>query len=109
MTSIDKINIWNTVSRQNIKEVLGYAVKKRNGYYNDLKMIDYRRGDTVDRFESAGFLHIGETLRERTFDITNFGDDYYKDVFGSYNYYSKILAGKWERFKNKIGIGRKGE
>lgn len=102
MPSINKINIWNSESRQNIKEVLGYAVKKRNGYYHDLKMIDNRRGDTIDSFESAGFIHTGHTLKERTFGITSLGDEYYKDVFGSYDYYVKKLAGKLERLKNRI-------
>ncbi len=109
MPSINKINIWNSASRQNIKEVLGYAVKKRNGYYHDLKMIDERRGDTIDSFESAGFVHIGQTLKDRTFGITKLGDEYYKDVFGSYNYYSKLLAGKWERFKSKLFSNIKGK
>jgi hypothetical protein len=102
MPSIDKINIWDSGSRQNIKDVLGYAIKKRNGYYRDIKMVDEKRGYTVDSFELAGFLHIGETLNQRTFGITDMGDQYYKDVFGKCNYYSKFLAGKWERFKNKL-------
>ena len=102
MPSIDKINLWNSASRQNIKELLGYAIKKRSGYYHDIKMIDERRGDTIDSFESAGFIHIGQTLKERTFGITELGEQYYRDVFGNYNFYCKKLAGKWERFKNRM-------
>ena len=99
MPSIDKINIWNSASRQNIKNTLGYAVRKRHGYYKDIKMVDERRGDTLDSFESAGFVHIGQTLKERTFGITDLGDQYYKDVFGKFDYWGKRLAGLWDKIK----------
>ncbi len=100
--AIEKINLQNSLSRQNVKNVLGYAIKKRSGYYRDIKMVDDRRGSTVDSFELAGFLHIGQTMKERTFGITNLGEQYYKDVFGSYYYWVEKLSGKWERFKNKL-------
>ena len=99
MPSIDKINIWNSGSRQNIKNTLGYAVRKRKGYYKDIQMIDERRGETVDSFESAGFVHLAQTLKERTFGITDLGEQYYKDVFGEYSYLKNRLAGLWDRFK----------
>ena len=99
MPSIDKINIWNSGSRQNIRNTLGYAVRKRNGYYKDIKMIDERRGETIDSFELAGFVHIGQTLKERTFGITDLGDEYYKDVFGKFDYWGKRLSGWWDRIK----------
>jgi hypothetical protein len=102
MPGIEKINLWNSASRQNIKNVLGYAVKKRNGYYKDIKMVDERRGDTIESFATAGFLNIGHTLKERTFGITELGEEYYRDVFGDYNYWSEKIAGKWERFKKRL-------
>ena len=99
MAAVDKIKITNSFVRENIKNTLGYAVRKRNGYYKDIKMVDERRGDTVDKFELAGFLHIGQTLKERTFGITDLGDQYYKDVFGKLNYWGKRLSGIWDRVK----------
>ena len=99
MPSIDKINIWNSASRQNIQNTLGYAVRKRRGYYKDIKMVDERRGQTVDSFESVGFVHLGQTLKERTFGITKLGDEYYKDVFGKLDYWGKRLSGMWDRIK----------
>lgn len=102
MASVDKIKITNSFMRENIRNTLGYAVKKRNGYYDDLKMVDERRGETIDKFESAGFVHIGQTMKDSTFSITELGDEYYKDLFGSLNYWEKRISGALERFKNKI-------
>ena len=99
MSAIDKISIKNSFVRENIKKTLGYAVRKRNGYYKDIKMIDERRGETLDSFELAGFVHIGQTLKERTFGITDLGDQYYKDVFGKFDYWGKRLSGMWDRIK----------
>lgn len=101
MSSIDRVNLdlKNSFIRQNVKNTLGYVVKKRNGYYKDLKIVDDRRGETIDKFETAGFVHIGQTLNERTFDITKLGDDYYKDIFGKMDYWQKRLSGLWERIK----------
>ena len=102
MASVDKIKITNSFARENIRNTLGYAVKKRNGYYEDLRMIDERRGETIDKFQKAGFVHLGETLNESTFGITELGDEYYKDLFGSLNYWQQRISGAWERFKIKI-------
>lgn len=102
-----KLDIGNSFIRENARKTLGYAVKKRNGYYHDLKMIDERRGETIDKFEMAGFVHIGQTLNESTFCITELGDNYYKDLFGKLDFWGKRLSGILERFKNKIF--RKGE
>ena len=65
-------------------------------------MIDERRGETIDSFELAGFVHIGQTLKERTFGITDLGDEYYKEVFGKFDYWSKRISGAWERIKSKM-------
>ena len=99
MPSIDKINLGSSYARENIKNTLGYAVRKRRGYYKDIKMVDERRGDTLESFALAGFVHIGQTLKERTFGITDLGDEYYKDVFGTFDYWGKRLAGVWDKIK----------
>jgi len=101
MTGIEKINIGNCLSRQNIKNLLGYAVKSRKGYYNQLRRIDNRNGDTLEQFKSVGFINTGHTLKSETFSITETGDEYYKDVFGRYSYWGKRLSGVWERFIKK--------
>lgn len=102
MASVDKIRITSSFARENIKNTLGYAVKKRNGYYKDLKMVDERRGETIDKFEHAGLVKIGQIQEESTFGITEAGDEYYKDLFGKLNYWQKRISGAWERLKNKI-------
>ena len=102
MASVDKIKITNSFARENIKKTLGYAVKKRNGYYEDLRMIDERRGDTIDKFNKAGFVNIDHAKKNSTFGITESGDEYYKDLFGSLNYWEKRISGALERFKNRI-------
>ncbi len=102
MTGIDKINIRNSLSRQNIKDLLGYAVKERNGYYNQLRFMDVNRGATLDQFKSVGFINTGHTLKHDTFSITDLGDQYYKDVFGKFSYWKQRLAGKWNRFKKNL-------
>ena len=99
MTGIEKINIGNCRSRQNIKNLLGYAVKKRCGYYNDIRRVDERRGDTLEQFKSVGFINAGHTLKNETYSITNLGDEYYKDVFGRFDYWGKRLSGLWDRIK----------
>jgi hypothetical protein len=98
MPSIDKINIKNSFSRQNIKNVLEYAVKNRRGYYNKLRMVDERRGETIDQFKSVGFINTGHTLKSETYSITDSGDEYYRDVFGGYSYWKARLSGIMERF-----------
>ena len=102
MASIDKIRITSSFARENIKNTLGYAVKKRNGYYKDLKMVDERRGETIDKFEKAGFVQIGQSVNDSTFGITKQGDEYYKDLFGSLSYWQKRISGAWERLKTQI-------
>jgi len=104
MPSVDRIKLGfeNSLVRQNIKNTLGYAVKKRSGYYQDLKKTDERRGGIIDKFEMAGFIHIGRTLKEDTFSITKLGDAYYEELFGQFDYWAKRLLGALERLKNKI-------
>ena len=98
MTVIEKINIKNSLSRDNIKNVLGYAVKNRKGYYSQLKKIDERRGETIDQFKSVGFINTGHTLKSETYSVTELGDEYYKDLFGKLSYWGARISGVWERF-----------
>lgn len=102
MAGIEKINIGNSVKRNNIKNTLGYAVKNRRGYYDDIRWVDERRGETIDQFKSVGFINTGHTLKKETYSITELGDEYYKDVFGTFDYWNKRLAGALERFKEKL-------
>ena len=98
MPGVEKINIGNSVARQNIKNVLGYAVKQRKGYYSQLRRVDERLGDTLEKFETVGFINTGHTLRSETFSITNLGDEYYQDMFGKWEYWKQRLSGSIERF-----------
>jgi len=102
MTGIEKINIRNSLTRQNLKKVLGYAVKERNGYYNQLHRIDDFRGATLDQFKSVGFINTGHTLKQETFSITDLGDQYYKDVFGKLSYWKKRISGACKRFRKNL-------
>ena len=98
MTSVQKINIQNSVKRQNIKNVLGYAVKNRKGYYKHIERIDQRFGETLEQFKTIGFINTGHTLKSETYSITELGDEYYKDMFGMLDYWGKRLSGMFERF-----------
>ena len=98
MPSINKINIWNSASRENIKNTLGYAIRKRHGYYHDIRMIDERRGEVLDQFKTVGFINVGHTLKHETYSVTDLGDQYYKDVFGTFSYWYQKLYGNLERF-----------
>ena len=102
MAGIEKINIRNGVSRTNIKNLLGYAVRKRKGYYNELSRIDYRNGETLEQFKSVGFINTGHTLKNETYSVTDLGDRYYKDVFGTYDYIKQRMSGLWDRFKSDL-------
>ena len=102
MPGIEQINIGNSLRRRNIKKILGYAVKNRNGYYKDIKRVDEKRGVVVNSFEMTGFIHTGNTLKEKTYSITDLGDQYYKDVFGRYSYWGKRLSGALSRLKEKL-------
>lgn len=86
----------------NIRTVLGYAVQNRKGYKFELEKIDPKKGRTVDSFESAGFVHIGRTLKRETWGITKLGDEYYKDLFGIKNYYKKRFYGLINRILKRI-------
>ena len=99
---IERINIRNSVSRQNIKNLLGFAVKKRRGYYDQIRRVDQRHGDTIEQFKTVGFINTGHTLKNETFSITDLGDEYYKDVFGSFSYWYKRISGMKERFFERI-------
>lgn len=99
MTSIEKININNSLTKQNIKNLLGYAVRNRRGYYNDLRQADEYNGATIDSFKSVGFINTGHTLKHETYSVTNLGDEYYKDVFGRFSYLGKRMAGLWDKIK----------
>lgn len=99
MTGVEKVNIENCRSLQNIKNLLGYAVRKRRGYYEDIKLFDEHRGDTLEMFKYVGFINTGHTLKNETYSITNLGNDYYKEFFGTYSYLKKRLAGLYDRFK----------
>ena len=103
MTKVGKLNFINKLSRQNIKNTLGYAVKNRNGNYRDIRWIDKKSGDTVDRLETAGFIKINREVEDKeTFAVTEEGGLYYKDVFGRYSYWGRKLSGKFERFIKKL-------
>ena len=102
MPSVNKIHLNNPVSRQNVKNLLGYAVKKRSGCYDDICHVDFKKGETVEHFKTAGFIRTGHTLKNETFSITELGDEYYKDLFGTYSYYKRRVLGSIERYKNKI-------
>ena len=103
MTKVNKLNFINKLSRQNIKNTLGYAVKNRNGNYRDIRWIDKKNGETVDSLETAGYIKVNRKIEDKeTYTITEDGDLYYKDVFGRYSYWGRKLSGKFERFKKRL-------
>lgn len=99
MAGIEKINIKNSMCRQNVKNLLGYAVRKRHGYYDELRRVDEFNGATIDKFKSFGFINTGHTIKHETYSVTELGDEYYKDAFGSFNYFGKRIAGLWDKIK----------
>lgn len=102
MDGVKKIDIWNSASRENIKNVLGYAVKNRRGYYDQLRGVSTRGSGVLDSFEMAGFIKTGHTLKKRTYSITDLGDQYYSDVFGKMNYWQKRVSGTLRDYAKKI-------
>ena len=102
MASIERINLSNSSVRMNLKRTLGYAVRKRNGYYDDIRYIDNNCGKTVESMAMAGFIHTGNTLKHETYSITSLGDQYYSDVFGKLSYLKQRFLGKLDEYKQKI-------
>ena len=98
MTGIQKISTQKSISEQNLKKVLGYAVKNRRGYYDQLVKVDEKFGETIDKFKYAGFINTGRTLKSETYSITELGDEYYKEIYGAWNYLGKRISGIFERF-----------
>ena len=101
MTVVNSIKLSNSGSRQNVKNILGCAVKNRNGYYKELLRRDLRRGDTIESFMKAGFIDIQRDPNTYKYNITDKGDEYYKDIFGKLSYWRKRLSGELERFLKK--------
>ena len=98
MTRIDGIKLSNSGSRQNVKNILGLAVKNRKGSYNELLRNDTRRGDTIESFMDNGYIKISGTSGKHMYKITETGDQYYKDIFGTMSYWRERLSGEWKRF-----------
>lgn len=65
-------------SDKEILDALEYIYENKNGYFHEL--IDYVDEELVDIFRVMGFIHIGYTLKYRTWSITNLGKQYYKDI-----------------------------
>ena len=78
------------IKLENLKATLGYIVEKRSGYKSDLVKFE---NSIVDSFERVGFIKSGQTLRERTYSVTNLGDAYYRDLFGWRNYIVRRVKG----------------
>lgn len=86
------------ITFENLKEHLGYIVKKRRGYKKELTKI----GKFFDTFEQAGFIKTGHTLKNETFSITKLADQYYKEMYGYCSYYGKRLQGCYEKIVKEI-------
>ena len=97
MPCIEKININNSNSIQNIKNVLGHAVKERRGYYSRLRSIG-KGSDIIDKCKTFNLITTERTRCSEIYHITKAGDEYYKDLFGTFDYWKKRLSGILERF-----------
>ena len=77
----------------NIKTTLSYAIKHGSGYYNDLKNTDKTGGKIVEKFQTLGFINTGHTYKAETYGITRFGKQFYKEVFGFFDYLKTVIEG----------------
>ena len=87
------MTIIQNIPLADIKHVLGYAVKNRRGYRHDINFIDGKAGRTIDKFVEAGLVHNGQTYQHQTWSITGLGDQYYRNLFGDFDYYRKRVSG----------------
>ncbi len=78
------------INKLNIKTTLGYIVEKRSGYKSELSKFSK---PLMDSFENVGFIHSGQTLKEKTYKITKLGDTYYRDLFGTLGYIKRRVKG----------------
>ena len=100
MSTINKINIYDYAkTKNNIRNVLGCAVKNRKVFCKDIQKVDELKGATIEELKAIGFLNEEHKLNNKTYSITKTGDRYYKDIFGKYNYWGKRLSGLWDRVK----------
>lgn len=79
------------ISDVNLKKPLGYIIRNRKGYQSDLKKYEVY----LKSFKTAGFINTGHTLNADTYSVTEFADNYYKDLYGKTSYYLQRIRGFW--------------
>ena len=93
MTHVPKIENIN-----NIRNVLGHAIKFRAGYMDDLRRIDLKRGLVADEFAKNGLI----SRNAGKYKITEQGEQYFKDMFGEFSYYKAKFSGNLKRLYENI-------
>ena len=82
-------NMEYTKDNELLKIHLGYVLKKKRGYLNDLKAFTGSR--EAERFINFGFVNTGHTLKYETWSATGLAKDYYIDTFGRLSYLKLLL------------------
>ena len=77
------------ISDVNLKKPLSFIVRNRRGYQSDLN----KYKDYIKSFQSVGFINTGHTLKADTYSVTDFADNYYKDLYGKTSYYKQRVLG----------------
>lgn len=76
---------------KDLKARLGYVCKTKRGYLDEL--LKHISEKDLEEFESVGFIHVGYTLKNKTWSRTKFARRYFIDCFG-YIAYLKLMLFK---------------
>lgn len=59
-------------------ESLKYLYDHKNGYLHEL--LEYVSEEQIEEFRVVGFIHLGYSLKYRTWSITDLGKQFYKEI-----------------------------
>lgn len=86
---------------QKLVKGIDYAVKNRKGSINHLKAQCGK--ETLDEFLANGYINNTNSKNSTEyFKVTKKGDEYYKKLFGRYEYYKTRILGLVEKIMGKI-------
>ena len=67
----------NSVDKE-ILEALKYLYNHKRGYLHDL--LNHVSNERIEEFRCVGFIHLGYSLKYRTWSITELGKQFYKEL-----------------------------
>jgi len=88
-------------AEERLAKGLNYAVKKRSGYSKHLQAKCGK--DTFQYLQTSGAINTGmKKDGKETFKITNSGNQFYKNMYGTTEYYKTRIRGIFEKIMGKI-------